>query len=58
VNIKAGDIVTDLHSDFVVKAVEDRYSHRSQRREPHVVCAGLVWPVARLTVIGGKIATC
>jgi hypothetical protein len=57
-NVKVGDVVTNLHEDFIVTTIEDRYNHRSQRREPHVVCRGLIWPVATLTIIAGKITTC
>jgi hypothetical protein len=56
--IKAGDTVSDLVETYVVKKVEDRLNSRSGRREPHVICAGLIWPVGRLTIIGGKVTTC
>jgi hypothetical protein len=57
-DIKAGDTVTTLAETFTVKEVKDVYNYRSQIREPHIICAGLVWPVGRLTIIGGKITTC
>jgi len=56
--IKIGDAVTTLGETFKVEKIEERYSFRSQRRELMVVCKGLVWPIARLTIIAGKITTC
>jgi len=62
VKVQQGDLVSDGHGIFSVEKLEERYNFRSQRRELHVIASGtaggLVYPVARLTVIAGQITTC